>query len=84
MVPSSRINVAHLDNNGEVDVIVLNDATGDLYEYGFIKSGSGGIELSTPAGVKIYNSNYTFTENSAAGVAIYNSTDPNREKDSHV
>jgi hypothetical protein len=81
MVPSSRINVAHLDNNGEVDVIVLNDATGDLYEYGFIKSGSGGIELSTPAGVKNYNSNYTFTENSAAGVAIYNLTDPNREKD---
>jgi hypothetical protein len=72
MVSSSKINVAHLDRNGEVDVLVLNDVTGDLYEYGFIKSGSGGIELTTPDGIKPYESNYTFTENAAAGVAVYN------------
>lgn len=39
-IPNSKITYAHKDANGKIDVLVLNDVTGDLYEYGMLKQGT--------------------------------------------
>ncbi len=44
MIAADRIVYTGLDNSGDVNMLVLNDVTGDLYTYGFIKSmGSDGL-----------------------------------------
>lgn len=62
-IPSSKLAYAHTDTNGRVDVLVLEDVTGDLYTYGILKNGTpqtGGttempVENRT---VQIYNHDY--------------------------
>lgn len=36
-VPAAKISFAHLDQKGRLDIIVFDDVTGDLYEYGLVK-----------------------------------------------
>jgi hypothetical protein len=84
VVSSSKILIAHADGNNEVDVLVLNDVTGDLYEYGFITSydqSSGALKLLSGGKETTYYTNYTVTQGTAAGVAVYNSTNEYRDKD---
>lgn len=38
-VPSSKITYAHKDSGGNIDLLILNDVTGDLYTYGMVKNG---------------------------------------------
>ena len=60
-VPSSKIAYAHKDSGGNIDVLVLDDVTGDLYTYGLVKNGEpqtgGSGELS-------YSNRTVYVENS--------------------
>ena len=38
-VSAARITYAHKDNSGNIDVLIFNDATGDLYTYGLLRNG---------------------------------------------
>ncbi len=39
LIPSSQIAYCHLNSNRQVDIIVLNDVTGNAYEYGILYAG---------------------------------------------
>lgn len=36
-ISAGKISLAHIDSAGKVDILVLNDATGDRYTYGFLR-----------------------------------------------
>lgn len=63
-VPASKILYASKDYAGRYNVLVLNDVTGDLYTYGFLKSGreqTGTMHGLEGEDAKIYNSTITVT-----------------------
>lgn len=84
-IPASKITYYHTDNSGNVDVIQLDDATGECYTYGILKkggsvySGGGGLSTSNPT-VIVKNGNgerqviaamdALGKENSFAGIAF--------------
>ncbi len=54
-IPAGQITYYHVDNNGSVDILQLNDATGECYTYGILtkgegmySSGSTGLSTSNP------------------------------------
>lgn len=54
-IPASQITYYHTDSNGSVDIIQLDDATGECYTYGILTKGeslssfgSGGLSTSNP------------------------------------
>lgn len=49
-LPKSKISFAAYDYMGRVNYLVLNDATGDAYEYGYLKSKKEQIPVSNLAG----------------------------------
>lgn len=51
-IPASQITYYHTDSNGSVDILLLDDATGECYTYGLLTKGdsiysSGGAGLAT-------------------------------------
>ena len=60
-VPSSKITYAHKDSGGNVDVLILNDVTGDLYTYGMLKNGT---PKQGSFGGETYENRTIFVENS--------------------
>ncbi len=48
-VPSSRIFYTHQDSNGKVDLLILDNVTGDLYTYGILSNGAP-VEVSGSEG----------------------------------
>jgi hypothetical protein len=82
-IDASKIKCALLDSSGKLSLLLLNDATGDAYTYGFIKTtsvttGSGSMTATTPA-VTVTNSGGTtdtaigspgFITGDVAGIAI--------------
>lgn len=84
-VPNSKILYAHQNSSGKVDVLIFNDATGDLYTYGMLSNGepqtggSGDLSYSNPTIVVTNSDNpkgaaplvsaASFTRNSMGGVA---------------
>lgn len=83
-IPAAQITYYHTDNSGSVDVILLDDATGECYTYGVLTkgesvfSGGGGLSTSNPS-VNVTNGKDTLqvisalsavgTEKSFVGVA---------------
>lgn len=84
-IPAGQITYYHTDNSGSVDILVLNDATGECYTYGILtkgdsmySSGSTGLSTSNPT-VYVKNAKDSLrmisplsavgTENSFVGVA---------------
>ena len=85
-IPGSQIVYAHRDTGGRIDLLILDDATGDLYTYGMVKNGkpenvvNGEIEYTNrtiivtngdrPDGIGPVVSNLAVSKNMMAGVAF--------------
>lgn len=83
-IPASQITYYHVDNSGNVDVIQLDDATGECYTYGVLTKGDsvysgGGLLSASNPSVNVTNGKSALqvisalsavgTENSFVGVA---------------
>ncbi len=77
-VPAAKILAAHKDGSGEVDVLLLDNVTGDLYTYGFLyddtATGEKAIKLLTASGAVSAYTNYEHSGGIAAGIAVYDSS----------
>ncbi len=74
-VPASKISSVHVGGDGRVDALVLNDATGELYTYGFLydaDSDGKAIKLITASGEVSANTNYLHKSGVPSGIAVYN------------
>ena len=85
-VPSANIVYAHKNTAGAIDLMILNNVTGDLYTYGMLQrgddqaSGSGNVvainrtvvivNRDNPNGTAPALSNIAVTENEMAGLAV--------------
>lgn len=73
MLPSSCVSYAHTNSAGQIDVLLLNDVTGNNYQYGKLTlyTGQEGIDLSSGlGGMNAYNTAGALT-NSAGTTAKY-------------
>ncbi len=82
-VPGSQITYGHKDSAGRIDLLILNNATGDVYTYGMLKNGepvSAGEDLynhtilvtngDNPGGTAPVISNMAIPRDGMGGVAV--------------
>ncbi len=74
-VSRNQVDYYHLDDNGDVDIILLNDVTGDLYTYGIITVGtttsSSGSLSATNKTLSIVNGSGSTRSAQDNSLAIY-------------
>lgn len=71
-VSSSRIDYVHRNSSGEVDILLLDDVTGDCYTYGIVKrtvtnNGKTGINETESIAVTVTNSDGTSSSYAYSG-----------------
>ncbi len=54
-IARTSVSYYHVDSNNEVDIILLNDVTGNLYTYGIIVSGTVYSGVTNDDNSKVYN-----------------------------
>jgi hypothetical protein len=70
-VQASKIYGLHIGGDGEVDVLYLNNVTGDLYTYGFVSTGTVTDDNNTPDDKSDDKKTNYITLKNAAGTVSY-------------
>lgn len=79
-VPAGKIRFLHQDSSGNVDVLILNDVTGDNYTYGILAYTPG---VNDPEN-EIYTNAGVSAANSAHSVSLVTSMDLSKQAGSYV